>query len=165
MVILKSLNYAKSLTPHRSERVSGTSKTLKISTWVESAPKICPREARTKCTHLNAAVVRHDTSRSLTRKQAISRTQSGCLVHTDPRHGSRTAEAHSMRISEAQSCPNSCNVRIKQEGPQLRLKGRAHDGSHCPGHYVRSQRTLSPCSGCPGRLVRHSITTRMSATF
>jgi hypothetical protein len=138
---------------HRSERVCGTSKTPEISIWVKSAPKICPREARTKCIHQNTAVARHDTrSPSLTRKQALSRTQSGCLVHTDPGHGSRTAEAHSMRISEAQSCPNSRKICAHQaRRATTQIEGPHMTAATAPGTMcVRSARFR------PARAVRGS---------
>jgi hypothetical protein len=59
-----------------------------------------------KTSHQRIMVARRDT-RSRSCMRALQRIQSGCPVHPEPGHGSRTSAAHSMRIIEGQSRPNS----------------------------------------------------------
>ena len=55
-----------------------------------------------KMSHQRIMVARRDT-RSRSCMRALQRIQSGCPVHPEPGHGSRTSAAHSMRIIEGQS--------------------------------------------------------------
>ena len=103
-----------------------------------------------KTSHQRIMVARRDT-RSRSCMRALQRIQSGCPVHPEPGHGSRTSAAHSMRIIEGQSRPNSpmgaANVNWPRGSPNA-----AHGSIHCPGYEVHPKRTAAARPDHPGRV-------------
>ena len=132
------------------------SKTPKITSQVQSAPEICPCEARSKCTHPCIAVARRD-ARSHAYMQALSRAQSACPANTDPTLGSRMAWAHGLLCFEPHHAQTTLHCRANDHWPRG-SPSAAHGSIHCPGHDVRSERTPAARPDHPRRLARRPST-------